>query len=117
MAFTDEELEYLRSEPLARLATVAPGGEPDVTPVALEVETTTLCVCGAGDAVLGTRKVRNITAGNRRVALVVDDLPSFEPFVAPGIRIYGTADDPIERRPDPTTHPTRNVPDSSSEAL
>ena len=38
MAFTDEELEYLRSQPLARLATVAPDGQPDVTPVALEVE-------------------------------------------------------------------------------
>jgi pyridoxamine 5'-phosphate oxidase family protein len=79
MAFTDEELEYLRSQPLARLATVAPDGQPDVTPVALEVEGTTLWVCGAGEAVLRTRKIRNITAGHRRVALVVDDLPSFEP--------------------------------------
>ena len=97
MAFTDEELEYLRSQPLARLATVAPDGQPDVTPVALEVESTTLWVCGAGEAVLRTRKIRNITAGHRRVALVVDDLPSFEPFVARGIRIYGTAEDPIDR--------------------
>jgi pyridoxamine 5'-phosphate oxidase family protein len=30
MAFTDEELEYLRSQPLARLATVAADGQPDV---------------------------------------------------------------------------------------
>lgn len=87
MAFTDEEFEYLRSQPLARLATVAPDGQPDVTPVALEVEGTTLWVCGAGEAVLGTRKIRNITAGHRRVALVIDDLPSLEPFVARGIRI------------------------------
>ena len=75
MAFTDEELDYLRSQPLARLATVAPDGQPDVTPIALEVEGTTLWVCGAGDAVLRTRKIRNITAGHRQVALVVDDLP------------------------------------------
>jgi pyridoxamine 5'-phosphate oxidase family protein len=97
MSFTNEELEYLRSQPLARLATVAADGQPDVTPVALEVEDTTLWVCGTGKAVLRTRKIRNITAGNRQVALVVDDLPSFQPFVARGIRIYGQADDPVER--------------------
>ena len=97
MAFTDEELDYLRSQPLARLATVAPDGQPDVTPVALEVDGTILWVCGAGEAVLRTRKFRNITAGHRQVALVVDDLPSVEPFIARGIRIYGTAGDPIDR--------------------
>jgi pyridoxamine 5'-phosphate oxidase family protein len=97
MAFTDDELKYLRSQPLARLATVAPAGQPDVTPVALEVEDTTLWVCGAGEAVLRTRKIRNITAGHRQVALVVDDLPSLDPFVARGIRIYGIAEDPVDR--------------------
>ena len=97
MAFTDEELDYLRSHPLARIATVAPDGQPDVTPVTLEVEGSTLWVCGAGDEVLRTRKIRNITAGNRQCALVVDDLPSLDPFVARGIRIYGTAEDPVER--------------------
>ena len=97
IAFADDELDYLRSQPLARLATVALDGQPDVTPVALEVEGTTLWVCGAGEAVLRTRKIRNITAGHRQVALVVDDLPSVEPFIARGIRIYGTAADPIDR--------------------
>jgi pyridoxamine 5'-phosphate oxidase family protein len=97
MAFTDEELDYLRSQPLARIATVAREGQPDVTPVALEVDGSTLWICGAGEAVLRTRKLRNIAAGNRQVALVVDDLPSFDPFVARGIRIYGRAADPVER--------------------
>jgi pyridoxamine 5'-phosphate oxidase family protein len=97
MAFTDEELEYLRSHPLARVATVAADGQPDVTPVALEVDGTTLWLCGAGEAVLRTRKIRNIMAGHRKVALVVDDVVSFEPFIARGIRIYGRAEDPIER--------------------
>ena len=89
MAFTEDELRYLRANSLARLATVASDGQPDVTPVALEIEGTTLWVCGAGERVLRTRKIRNITAGNRRVALVVDDLPSLDPFIARGIRIYG----------------------------
>ena len=97
MSLTDQELEYLRSQPLARIATVAPDGQPDATPVALEVDGTALWVCGAGEAVLRTRKLRNIASGNRQVALVVDDLPSLEPFIARGIRIYGRADDPVER--------------------
>jgi pyridoxamine 5'-phosphate oxidase family protein len=97
MAFTAEELEYLQSQPLARLATVALDGQPDVTPVALEVEGQTLWVCGAGEAVLRTRKIRNIMSGHHQVALVVDDLPSFQPFVARGIRIYGIAAAPVER--------------------
>ena len=42
MAFADDERDHLRSQPLARLVTVAPDGRPDVTPVALEVEGTTL---------------------------------------------------------------------------
>ena len=44
-----------------------------------------------------TRKARNVRAGRRNVALVVDDLPSFDPFVARGIRVYGVADGPVER--------------------
>ncbi|HXJ66443.1 MAG TPA: pyridoxamine 5'-phosphate oxidase family protein [Actinomycetota bacterium] len=31
--FTDAELEYLGSQPLARLATVGPDGQPHVSPV------------------------------------------------------------------------------------
>ncbi|GEK20511.1 PPOX class F420-dependent oxidoreductase [Cellulomonas xylanilytica] len=96
MAFTDEELAYLSSQPLARLATVGEDGAPDVVPVAFEVDGTVLWVGGA-ESFLRTRKVRNIEAGHRQVALVVDDLVSLDPFAARGIRVYGTAEDPVER--------------------
>lgn len=96
MVFTVEELAYLSSQPLARLATVGPDGQPDVVPVAFEVDGSTLWI-GGGQTFLGTRKVRNIGTGHREVALVVDDLVSLDPFAARGIRIYGTADDPVER--------------------
>ncbi|KQR08567.1 PPOX class F420-dependent oxidoreductase [Cellulomonas sp. Leaf334] len=96
MAFTDEELAYLSSQPLARLATVGPDWQPDVVPVALEVDDAVLWV-GGGESFLRTRKVQNIGTGHREVALVVDDLVSLDPFAARGIRIYGTADDPVER--------------------
>jgi pyridoxamine 5'-phosphate oxidase family protein len=97
MGFTDDEIAYLRSQPLARLATVSPTGSPDVVPVAFEFDGTAFWVGGAGDAVLATRKMRNICAGGHRVALVIDDLVSLDPFIARGIRIYGAAEPPIER--------------------
>lgn len=97
MSFTDEEIAYLRSQPLARLSTVDSEGQPDVVPVAFEVDGACLWVGGVGEAVLTTRKFRNILAGNDKVALVVDDLVSFDPFVARSIRVYGHAEPPIRR--------------------
>jgi pyridoxamine 5'-phosphate oxidase family protein len=38
------------------------------------------------------RKYKNVQAGNARVALVVDDLISVNPWRPVGIRIYGSAD-------------------------
>jgi pyridoxamine 5'-phosphate oxidase family protein len=97
MAFTEEEIAYLRSQPLARMATVDADGQPDVVPVGLEVDGTYLWVGGSGPSFSRTQKVRNVEAGNRNVALVVDDLVSFDPFIARGIRIYGVAKPPVER--------------------
>jgi pyridoxamine 5'-phosphate oxidase family protein len=97
VSFTDEEIAYLRSQPLARVATIGPEAQPDVVPLAFEFDGTHLWVGGAGESVLRTRKIRNVTAGQHRIALVVDDLVSLEPFIARGIRVYGTADGPVER--------------------
>jgi len=97
VSFSDEELAYLRSQPLARLATVGPDDQPDVVPVGFEFDGTSFWVGGVGHAVLDTRKFRNVQAGRRKVALVIDDLVSFEPFVARCIRVYGYAEPPIER--------------------
>src|SRR5690349_24055036 len=98
MSFSDEEIAYLRSQPLARFATLAADGEqPDVVPVSFEFDGTHFWVGGGGASVLATRKFQNIQAGQRKVALVIDDMVSFEPFIARGIRVYGEAADPIER--------------------
>lgn len=96
MSFTDAEVAYLRSQPLARIATQA-DGQPDVVPVALEFDGADCWVGGSGQSVLRTRKFRNIAAGNELVALVIDDLVSFDPFVVRGMRIYGRAQPPVER--------------------
>lgn len=96
-AFTQAETEHLASQSLARLATVGANGQPDLVPVAVEFDAVGFWICGAGEAMLRTRKVRNVAAGRRRVGLVVDDLVAVEPFVARGIRIYGEAEPPGER--------------------
>ncbi len=97
MTFTDEEREYLHSHGIARLATLGEDDQPDVVPVACEFDGAYFWVGGSGESVLRTRRVGNVRAGRRKVALVVDDLPSSEPFVARGIRVHGVADDPVER--------------------
>lgn len=97
MAFTAEELGYLRSQPLARVATLGPGGQPDLVPLAFEYDGEHFWVGGVGAAVTSTRKFRNVAAGRRRVALLVDDLVSLQPFIARAIRVYGVADEPVER--------------------
>ena len=97
MGFSTEEIEYLRSQPLARLATVGADGQPDVAPVAFEFDGTAFWVGGMGPSVAGTRKFRNIGAGNTEVAIVVDDLVSLEPFIARCLRVYGSAEQPVER--------------------
>jgi pyridoxamine 5'-phosphate oxidase family protein len=97
MTFTAEEIAYLRSQPLARFATLSAGGQPDVVPLAFEFDGECFWVGGTGPAVRATRKFRNVRAGNTQVALVVDDLISLDPFIARGIRVYGRADQPVER--------------------
>ena len=97
MNFTADEVEFLRCHGIARLATAGEDDQPDVVPVAVEFDGAHFWVGGVGESVLRTRKVGNVRAGRRKVALVVDDLPSFEPFVARGIRVYGVADDPVQR--------------------
>jgi pyridoxamine 5'-phosphate oxidase family protein len=98
MTFDEAEVAYLRSHSLGRLATVGEDGQPDVVPVAVEFDGVYFWV-GGGDpsSVLATRKFRNVAAGERRVALVVDDLVSLDPFIARGVRVYGIAEGPVER--------------------
>ncbi|SDK50662.1 pyridoxamine 5'-phosphate oxidase family protein [Nonomuraea jiangxiensis] len=96
-ATAEEEIAYLRSQPLARVATVSADGQPDVVPLAFEYDGTHFWIGGSGGSVLGTRKFRNLRAGNLKVSLVVDDLVSLDPFIARGVRVYGEAEEPVKR--------------------
>jgi pyridoxamine 5'-phosphate oxidase family protein len=90
MSFDEEEVAYLRSQRLARIATVSADGQPDVVPVGYEFDGTHLYVGGLDPA--RTRKFRNVQAGNHKVAMVIDDLVSAQPWTPRYLRIYGTAE-------------------------
>ena len=64
MAFTEEEAAYLKSQPLARIATVGADDQPDVAPVGFEFDGTYFYV--GGRAPERTRKYRNVQAGHAR---------------------------------------------------
>jgi pyridoxamine 5'-phosphate oxidase family protein len=95
MSFSDEEVAYLRSQRLARIATVSPDGQPDVVPVGYEFDGAHLYVGGIDP--VKTRKFRNVQAGNTKVALIIEDLRSTDPWTPRYLRIYGTAE-LVERR-------------------
>lgn len=82
---------------MARLGTLGPHEQPDAVPVAFEFDGSAFWIGGSGESFLVTRKVRNVQAGRTKVALVIDDLVSFDPFIARGIRVYGEAESPVER--------------------
>lgn len=89
--FTEKELGYLRSQPLGRIATVASDGQPDNAAVGFQVgDDGVITVSGMDMA--GSRKGRNVFDGEERVAFIVDDLETVQPWKPRGIRIYGRAE-------------------------
>ncbi|MEI8080592.1 MAG: PPOX class F420-dependent oxidoreductase [Actinomycetes bacterium] len=87
-AFTDAELEYLKSQPLMRFASASSSGKPDVSPVTFGVDGDSI-VTGGFD-IGKTVRYRNITT-NPQVTVVVDDLASTDPWSPRGIKVIGTA--------------------------
>jgi pyridoxamine 5'-phosphate oxidase family protein len=89
--FTDSELAYLGSQRLGRLATVSPSGAPQANPVGftVNVELGTIDIFGFNLA--KSKKYRNVRA-NPKVAFVVDDLASVNPWVVRGVEIRGVAE-------------------------
>lgn len=88
--FSEKELAYIQSQPLARLATVNGDSQPDVAAVGYRFDGTHFIIGGMN--LPATRKYKNVVAGQKRVALIIDDLVSVDPWQPRGIRIYGTAE-------------------------
>ena len=91
--FNREELEYLKSQYIMRIATATPGGKPNVAPVGFEFDGRFFYVGSVKQEILrSTPKYLNVKKGNEQVALVIDDLISVDPWKPRGIRVNGTAD-------------------------
>jgi pyridoxamine 5'-phosphate oxidase family protein len=91
--FSKKEIEYLKSQRILRIATAVGSSErsvqPDVVPVGFDFDGQYFYVGGIN--ILKSRKYKNVLKNNK-VALVIDDLKTIDPWDPRGIRIYGTAD-------------------------
>ncbi len=88
MVFTDAELEYLRSQRLGRLATLAPDGVLQNSPVGFAVDAEAGVINIGGRDLGNTRKFHNVAA-NGKVAFVVDDIVSLDPWTVRCLEIRG----------------------------
>ncbi len=92
-SFSDPEIQYLKSQRLARIATASPQGIPDVSPVAFEFDETYFFVGSHSQEIfIRTKKYKNVRDGNQQIAIVIDDLESVQPWKPRGIKVNGTAE-------------------------
>jgi pyridoxamine 5'-phosphate oxidase family protein len=89
--FTDEEIEYLESQLLGRLATVGPDGQPHVVPVSFRYNVGLDTIDIGGHDFARRKKYRDVQR-NPRVAFLVDDLISVNPWRPRGIEVRGKAE-------------------------
>ena len=92
--FTEMESNYLKSQHLARIATVGQyegngSVQPDVVPVGFDFDGEYFYVGGMNLA--KSTKFKNVQ-NNSKVAIIIDDLKTIDPWDPRGVRIYGTAD-------------------------
>jgi pyridoxamine 5'-phosphate oxidase family protein len=105
--FTPAELAYLAGQRLGRLATVAPDGTIQNSPVGFHYEPETGTIDIYGHAMGATRKFRNVRADGR-VAFVVDDLASVNPWTVRGVEVRGVAE-AVEDHDPPSPYMSREV--------
>ncbi len=89
--FTPAEIAYLQSQRLGRLATVSPDGQPHVVPVGFRYNPATDTIDIGGHDFARRKKYRDVQR-NPRVAFVVDDIRSVNPWMVRGIEIRGEAE-------------------------
>jgi len=87
--FSEKDRNYLKSQRLPRIATVSKQSQPDVAPVGYEFDGEYFYI--GGRSMTATFKYKNVKA-NPKVALVVDDLESVDPWKPRGIRVQGTGE-------------------------
>jgi pyridoxamine 5'-phosphate oxidase family protein len=90
-ALTDQVVAYLKTQRLGRLATVDASGAPQNNPVGFIYNADLGTIDIGGRAMGSTRKFRNASA-NPRVAFVIDDLVSVQPWQVRCVEIRGRAE-------------------------
>ncbi len=91
MTFKPHEIEYLRRTELGRLATIQRDGTPQNSPVGFSYNEQLGTIDIAGYQMSKSQKFRNIAHDNR-VAFVVDDIASRDPWRVRCLEIRGTAE-------------------------
>src|SRR5256885_4503993 len=88
--FTSEEIAYLQSQRLARIATSA-NEQPHVVPLAFRYNAETDTIDVGGHDFAKRKKYRDVQR-NPHVATVIDDLASIDPWRPRMIEVRGEAD-------------------------
>src|ERR671911_335955 len=89
--FTNEESEYLKSQLLGRLATVSSDGQPHVVPVSFRYNAQLDTIDIGGHDFARLKKYQDVQR-NPRVAFLVDDMVSVDPWRPRGIEVRGEAE-------------------------
>ena len=89
--FTKDEREYLSGFRLGRLATVGLDGTPHVVPTGFRYNSDNDTIDIGGHHFAKRKKYRDVVR-NSKVAFVVDDLASVNPWRVRGIEIRGEAE-------------------------
>ncbi|KWX66884.1 PPOX class F420-dependent oxidoreductase [Mycobacterium sp. NAZ190054] len=91
MTFTGFEIDFMKQADLGRLATIQPDGTPQNSPVGFTYNEELGTIDIAGYEMSKSRKYRNLSHNNR-VAFVVDDITSRDPWRVRCLEIRGTAE-------------------------
>jgi pyridoxamine 5'-phosphate oxidase family protein len=89
--FTPAEVAYLREQRLGRLATVRKDGTVQNNPVGFGYNDETQAIDIGGRNMAASRKFRNVAEGSK-VAFVVDDIASVDPWRVRCLEIRGDAE-------------------------
>lgn len=93
--FTERELTYLREQRLGRLATVRADGTVQNNPVGFGYNEKLQTIDIGGRNMAASQKFRNVAAGSK-VAFVVDDIASLDPWTVRCLEIRGDAEALVE---------------------
>jgi pyridoxamine 5'-phosphate oxidase family protein len=89
--FSAAEISYLQSQRLGRIATAARNGKPHVVPLAFRYNPDTDTIDVGGHDFAKRKKYRDVQS-NPRVAIVINDLASTDPWRPRMIEVRGEAE-------------------------